>query len=546
MNSIFVQTLKNFRFRFILASALLIPLLLGLYHYTNSQGYIVYLGDRELGIVEDAEELESFVADLTARCSALYGLDLELAEEIIMVKQQFTPEARDADFIHGKIRQHASFVTEAYMIRVGGTPFVPIQSEDALDEVVDSLIAQYSGRDDDARLLDVQLSEELNLEKCSVPLEEVLSPEEVAGLLTASEEEQTLQFVAAAEPSMRNFLISRHAQEQTSGGGAFSQPGITAGASSEESGSGTVSVSSGASNNNEDGTGGEEISESYKENDSGAVNSVRSNESNSGSDDNSGSVNNSGSESSAPHNPAPEGQSAGLKISVTLVEEVTINETMPFPVEQIIDEEKPVGETEVSEAGVEGLKKVVYRVVRENGEEIERTVQSEEILEEPRAQIEIVGSYEEPQQKQTVRHEVLSARGLGSGSGSFVWPVQGRGTIYNGFSGRHTGVDIHIDHGTPVLAADAGVVTFNGYGGTQGNYLIIHHGAYWTLYLHNSVNLVSAGERVSRGQVIGKVGATGRAFGAHLHFEIRVDDGTGQWHSYYQHEPIDPMQFFNR
>jgi len=126
--------------------------------------------------------------------------------------------------------------------------------------------------------------------------------------------------------------------------------------------------------------------------------------------------------------------------------------------------------------------------------------------------------------------------------------VQGEGTIYpnQGFRKGHSGIDIHIAHGTNVLAADSGTVVFSGWGSTQGNYLILQHGGYWTLYLHNSAHLVKQGDRVTRGQAIAKGGATGRATGSHLHFEIRVDDGTRQWNSYYQHQPVDPMQFYRR
>jgi murein DD-endopeptidase MepM/ murein hydrolase activator NlpD len=218
-----------------------------------------------------------------------------------------------------------------------------------------------------------------------------------------------------------------------------------------------------------------------------------------------------------------------IAVHVKTVEEVTALEVIPYPVEYIEDQSMYVNESEIVNEGVDGEKEVVYLVTRENGEEVERAVVEEIILEEPVAQVEAVGQ------------KALQA----SGGGSFTWPVQGEGIIYNGYKPGHQAIDIHIAEGTNVLAAADGVVTFNGWGGTQGNYLIIQHGEYWTLYLHNSVNLVSQGERVKRGQVIGKVGATGRASGSHLHFEVRVDDGTRRWDSYYQHQPVNPLQFYN-
>jgi murein DD-endopeptidase MepM/ murein hydrolase activator NlpD len=219
-------------------------------------------------------------------------------------------------------------------------------------------------------------------------------------------------------------------------------------------------------------------------------------------------------------------------IRVRTVEALTVIEDIPFSIEYVDDNTKYVNQSEITSPGKDGKKEVVYHLVRENGLEIERIVIEEIILEEPETQIESIG-----------RKELAS-----QGSSNFTWPVQGEGIIYpnQGFRPGHSGIDIHIAHGTNVLAADSGTVVYSGWGSTQGNYLILQHGGYWTLYLHNSAHLVKQGDRVTKGQAIAKVGATGRATGSHLHFEIRVDDGTRKWNSYYQHQPVDPMQFYRR
>ncbi len=219
-----------------------------------------------------------------------------------------------------------------------------------------------------------------------------------------------------------------------------------------------------------------------------------------------------------------------LKVQVKTVEELVLTESVPYETEYVYDEEMSYVEEEVTEPGMEGEKELVYHLVRKNGVEVERELISEEIVAEPRVQVVTRGLSKPP----------------ALGTGSFAWPVQGEGMIYNGYSSWHRAIDIHIDHGTPVLAADDGLVAYSGYGSGQGNYLVLYHGKYWTLYLHNSKHLVSEGDRVSRGQPIARVGATGRAFGAHLHFEVRIDDGTGRWDSYDQHEAVNPMQFFRR
>lgn len=87
---------------------------------------------------------------------------------------------------------------------------------------------------------------------------------------------------------------------------------------------------------------------------------------------------------------------------------------------------------------------------------------------------------------------------------------------------RHAGVDFPTPSGAPVTAAGFGTVSFSGYdSGGWGNLVIVDHRfGLRTFYAHLSTNLVSTGTRVSAGQRIGRVGATGAATGPHLHFEL--------------------------
>jgi murein DD-endopeptidase MepM/ murein hydrolase activator NlpD len=86
----------------------------------------------------------------------------------------------------------------------------------------------------------------------------------------------------------------------------------------------------------------------------------------------------------------------------------------------------------------------------------------------------------------------------------------------------HHGVDIAAPAGTPIKAAQAGRVVFSGLLGGYGNVVILEHETGMrTLYGHASRNLVSAGEQVSEGDVLGLVGSTGRSTGPHLHFEVQ-------------------------
>lgn len=121
-----------------------------------------------------------------------------------------------------------------------------------------------------------------------------------------------------------------------------------------------------------------------------------------------------------------------------------------------------------------------------------------------------------------------------------LWPVEGRVTSSFGWrknpitnKGRefHEGIDIAARAGTPVKAAAEGKVILAGYRAGWGRVVVIDHGnGYQTQYAHNSSLLVKVGDKVSKGQVIARVGSTGRSTGSHLDFRIMKD---GQY--------IDPM-----
>ena len=116
----------------------------------------------------------------------------------------------------------------------------------------------------------------------------------------------------------------------------------------------------------------------------------------------------------------------------------------------------------------------------------------------------------------------------------FIWPAPASHYITSPFGYRihpisgqykmHNGVDIGAGYGTNILAAQSGKVIEAGYHSSHGNYVVIYHGNGWaTAYYHASRLLVSAGQNVTRGQVIALVGSTGSSTGPHLHFEVRYN-----------------------
>ena len=127
------------------------------------------------------------------------------------------------------------------------------------------------------------------------------------------------------------------------------------------------------------------------------------------------------------------------------------------------------------------------------------------------------------------------------GTGQLGWPVSGEITSPYGYRVHpiwgttiyHSGIDIGVDEGTPVHAADGGVVVWSGWMGGYGYAVVIDHGnGLSTLYGHNSELSVDEGQSVAKGQVISYAGSTGNSTGPHVHFEVRANG-----------DPVDPMGY---
>lgn len=137
---------------------------------------------------------------------------------------------------------------------------------------------------------------------------------------------------------------------------------------------------------------------------------------------------------------------------------------------------------------------------------------------------QIVGRAATKRPPKVAKAERGRARSVQVFHGQFAWPVDGKVHSLFGIRGgrRHDGLDIGGKMGDPVRAAAAGEVAFVGRLSGYGNIIILRHpDHYYTAYAHNSKFQVAKGERVRQGAVIAKVGATGRASGPHLHFEVR-------------------------
>jgi len=143
----------------------------------------------------------------------------------------------------------------------------------------------------------------------------------------------------------------------------------------------------------------------------------------------------------------------------------------------------------------------------------------------------------------TVKSQIESQQALGRATPS-AWPIVGWLTSLYGnrkdpFTGQpdfHTGLDISAQYGTPVRATADGTVESAGYSGNYGNAVVVDHGfGIGTRFGHMSRFAVGAGQKIKRGEVIGYVGATGRATSSHLHYEILLNG-----------QPINPLRLLAR
>lgn len=131
---------------------------------------------------------------------------------------------------------------------------------------------------------------------------------------------------------------------------------------------------------------------------------------------------------------------------------------------------------------------------------------------------------------------------IGNSHTPSIWPVEG--TLESGFGGRrnpfggssyefHSGQDIEAAWGAPVIAGANGTVTFSGWQNGYGQLVVIDHGGgLTTRYGHLSALAASVGQLIKRGELLGRVGSTGRSTGPHLHYEVRIND-----------QPVNPLQY---
>ncbi len=211
-----------------------------------------------------------------------------------------------------------------------------------------------------------------------------------------------------------------------------------------------------------------------------------------------------------------------LTVSVTRKE--TYEESVDYETEYIDDSTHYQGSSTIIQDGENGVERVTADVSYINGVETRRKVLSRETVSEPTPEIIALGTKAIPS---GITAEISENRPVGQ----LVWPVGGSdgGQIsemmdgYGGYEG-HSGVDISAPYGTPIYAAESGTVILAQWYYGYGNCVMIQHDSgIVTVYGHASYLHVTQGQQVTAGELIADVGATGKAYGNHCHFEVRIN-----------------------
>ncbi len=207
-----------------------------------------------------------------------------------------------------------------------------------------------------------------------------------------------------------------------------------------------------------------------------------------------------------------------LAVAVTRTE--IYDEPTDYKVEYYDDSTRYQGSSVIMQDGEYGTDRITADVSYVNGIEVRRKVTNRVTVEEPTSKIVANGTKPPPPNAAISTVEV----------GKMLWPVGGNGGLiselpygYGGYPG-HQGLDIAASYGTPIYAADNGVVTLARWYSDYGNCVMIEHdNGIVTVYAHASYIHVYEGQRVTQGEAIADVGSTGRSTGNHLHFEVRIN-----------------------
>lgn len=192
--------------------------------------------------------------------------------------------------------------------------------------------------------------------------------------------------------------------------------------------------------------------------------------------------------------------------------------TVKYQSKQVKTSLQRVGYKKVTTAGKNGLTRKTEEIVTLNGEVVNTTLISSEIISSPVTEVVTIG---------TGTTYITSSDKANISAAGFICPLASgsyKVTSYWGDGRGHKGMDLCASKGTPIYAAASGTVTFSGWNGGYGYSVVIDHGnGLTTRYAHASALYVTKGQKVNQGQSIAAVGTTGDSTGNHLHFEVMIN-----------------------
>ena len=210
-----------------------------------------------------------------------------------------------------------------------------------------------------------------------------------------------------------------------------------------------------------------------------------------------------------------------IQLNYYFIRTETVEETVHYTTSYVDDYDSFVGTTTLAQPGSDGRRLVTYEISCDaDGNEVSRSEVASEVLVPMVERIIMVGAAEIPEPVPT---------------GTYIWPCEVNEGISSEYGGRdlngaydfHLGIDIPGTLGDEIWASDGGEVVWASYTPSYGNSIRIQHDdGYVTLYAHLDELLVEVGDMVYQGQLIGKMGQTGAAYGVHLHFEVRIGSST--------------------
>ncbi len=208
-------------------------------------------------------------------------------------------------------------------------------------------------------------------------------------------------------------------------------------------------------------------------------------------------------------------------LRVKVVRTIQYTEQIDYDIEKEYDDTQLVTYEKVKVKGEEGSQDVTAEVTYIDGVEQGRSILSIDITKQPVTKVVIVGT------KKVYANGNEVTVGDGVSTGSMMWPVPICHNMSRGWKSGHYAIDICNGpisvKNQPFVAADGGTVIFAGWNTGGYGYLvqIQHANGLQTYYAHCSSLNVVTGQKVTRGQVLGRIGNTGYSFGYHLHFEVR-------------------------